>query len=149
VGYQRDPLSPRFDAAAAKFVTRALAANGRWVETAVAPPTERLIRWALARGFDPLRIRYTGRGSGIESQYEAAFRRAVYWDHRVYLWARPSRRVDGQRVYNPERVCAVEFRWARRTSVGRVARIRVFRVDAATGQLARAAGQSAMLRHTA
>src|SRR5271155_782098 len=87
VGYQRDELSPRFDAAAARFVTRALAADGKWVETAVAPPSERLVQWAVARGVDPLRIRYTGRGSGIESMYEAAFRSGGVWDERGYLWA--------------------------------------------------------------
>jgi len=132
VGYQRDELSPRFDAAAGRFVTRALAADGKWVETAVAPPSERLVRWAVARGTDPLRIRYTGRGSGIESMYEAAFRRAVFFDRRVYLWARPSQVVDGVRVRNPDRVVAVEFRWARRSSLGRVARIRTHPVESAS-----------------
>jgi hypothetical protein len=131
VTFQRDPLSVRFDAAAGKFVTRALEADGKWVETTVVPPSDRLLAWASARDLDPLRIRYTGRGSGIETQHEAAFRRACYYDIRIYLWARPDRWEDGVHVRNPGRV-ALEFKWSRRTATGRVARARVHPVKSAS-----------------
>jgi len=128
----RDPLSPRFDAAAARFVTRAIAAKGRPVTTAVARPSERIVGQLVARGADPLLLQYTGRASGIETAYEAAFRRAVFYDIRVYLWARPTRSVDGERVRNPERLVAVQFRWRGRTAQGRVAEIRTWPVEAAS-----------------
>jgi hypothetical protein len=132
--YGRDPLSVRYDGAASKFVTRAVAAQGAWVETTVAPPSQRIIAWAVARGIDPFIVRYTGRGSGIENQHEAAFRRACYWDRRVYLWARPTRTgQDGQRARNPERVAALEFRWGRRTAAGRMAKVRTHPVGSRSG----------------
>jgi hypothetical protein len=132
-GAGRDPLSARFDVAAGKFVTRIIAARGQWVATTVAPPSDRIMAWALARGIDPLRLRHTGRASGIENMHEAAFRRAVYWDRRVYLWARPPLRDSGgERVRNPDRVCAVVFRWRRRTAAGRVCEARAVPVDAAS-----------------
>lgn len=100
--------------------------------TAVARPSERIVGLLVARGIDPLLLQYTGRASGIETAYEAAFRRAVFHDLRVYLWARPSRRVDGERVRNPERLVAVQFRWRGRTAQGRVAEIRTWPVEAAS-----------------
>jgi len=131
----RDPLSARFDAAAGKFVSRALAAEGGWVETTVAPPSPKLMGWALARGIDPLLIRHTGPASGIENNFEAAFRRACYWDSRIYLWARPhaADRESGQRVRNPDRVAALEFRWGRRTAAGRMCKVRVHPLRAKSG----------------
>jgi hypothetical protein len=133
----RDPLSARYDVAAAKFVTRVLAAwdgrrNGGWVETTVVPLSQRMTAWAVARGIDPGMIRYTGRGSGIETLNEAAFRRAVYWDDRVYLWARPFEKVGGERARNPARVAALEFEWGRRTVAGRVARARAHPIVSAS-----------------
>lgn len=134
----RDPLSPRFDAAAGKFVTRVLAAwdggrNGGWVSTIVAPPSQRLMAWALERGVDPLRVIYTGRGSGIENTYEAAFRRAVFWDDRVYLWDKHGGSWSAQdRPRNPVRVCAVEFRWGQRTGGWRTARARAHSIGSAS-----------------
>ena len=136
--YQRDPLSARYDAAAERFVTRVLARwdggrNGRWTDTLVAQPSQRFLAWALARGTDPLRIIYTGRGSGIETVYQAAFRKAVYFDRRVYLWARPFEiGADGERVRNPERVAAVEFEWGRRTGGYRAARARAHSIRSAS-----------------
>jgi hypothetical protein len=132
VAYQRDPLSVRFDAAAARFVTRMLQSDGGWVETTVVPPSDRFVSWALARDLDPLLIRYTGRGSGIETGHEAAFRRAVFYDIRIYLWARPWRVDEDGPVRNPERTAAVEFRWARRTAAGRIARARSHPVASAS-----------------
>lgn len=136
---ERDPLSARYDQAAARFVSRVLAAwdgrarNGGWASTTVVEPSERVFRWALARGIDPLMIRYTGRGSGIENMHEAAFRKACYWDERIYLWARPSSRDgDGERLRNPARVAALEFRWERRTAAGRIARARAHPVESAS-----------------
>lgn len=136
---ERDPLSVRYDAAASRFVTRAVAANGRWVETTVAPPSQRVMAWALTRGIDPLLLQHTGPASGIESRHEAAFRRACYWDGRVYLWARPSAvdRETGERVRNPDRVAALEFRWGRRTVAGRSAKVRVHPVRSKSGYQAR------------
>jgi hypothetical protein len=131
-GAGRDPLSPRFDAAAGRFVSRAIAANGRPVRTAVARPSDRAVGQLLGRGIDPLLIRYTGRASGLETAYEAAFRRAVYWDVRVYLWARPTRYDDDGRVRNPERRVAVQFRWGRRSVAGRECEVRVWPVAAAS-----------------
>jgi hypothetical protein len=132
-GAGRDPLSVRYDPAAGRFVTRIIAARGGWVSTTVAPPSERIAAWAMSKGIDPFRVRYTGRASGIENQHEAAFRRAVYWDIRVYLWARPPQTdSDGERARNPERVCAVIFRWRRRTAAGRVCEARAVPVDAAS-----------------
>ncbi len=136
--YKRDELSPRFDAAAGRFVTRVLAAwdggrNGGWRDTLVAPPSRRFMAWALQRGTDPLRVIYTGRGSGIENQYEAAFRKAVFWDDRIYLWARPFEVDDDEvRVRNPDRVAAIEFRWGKRTGGYRVARARAHSIGSAS-----------------
>ena len=136
---ERDPLSARYDTAAARFVSRVLAAwdgrarNGGWAETVIVPPSERVMAWAARRGIDPLMIRYTGRGSGIENMHEAAFRKAVYWDERIYLWARPSERNgNGERARNPDRVAAIEFRWLRRTAAGRVARARAHPIESAS-----------------
>jgi hypothetical protein len=137
VTFSRDPLSVRFDAAAGRFVTRAIEADGKWVETTVVPPSDRLMAWAAARDIDPLRVRYTGRGSGIESQHEAAFRRACYYDIRIYLFARPGRMIDGAAERNPDRVAALEFKWARRTGLGRVARARTHPVKSASKWAAR------------
>jgi hypothetical protein len=129
---ERDPLSARWDAAAARFVTRVLAAEGGWVETAVAEPGPKVLAWARLRGIDPGMITYAGRGSGIETANERAFRRAVYYDLRIYLWARPyAMGPDGQ-VRNPERVAALKFRWGPRTARGRVARARSFPIASAS-----------------
>ena len=137
--YQRDPLSARYDAAAERFVTRVLGAwdgrarNGPWVETTLAPLTERAFRWALGKGIDPLRIIYTGRGSGIENANEAAFRKAVYYDLRVYLWERPYAEDEtGARVRNTARLAALEFTWTRRTAAGRIARARAHPIASAS-----------------
>lgn len=100
--------------------------------TAVTRPSDRIVGQLLGRGIDPLLIQYTGRASGIETAFEAAFRRAVFYDLRVYLWKRPPETVDGERVRNPERVVAVEFRWRGRTAAGRVAEIRTWPVEAAS-----------------
>jgi hypothetical protein len=143
-GYERDPLSVRFDAAAGRFVTRVLAAwdggrNGGWVDTLVAPPSERLIAWALARDIDALRIRYTGRGSGIETMYEAAFRRAVFYDDRIYLWDKHGGDWTARdRPQNPHRVAALEFTWGKRTGGYRRARARAHSVGSASRYAARA-----------
>jgi hypothetical protein len=137
----RSPLAVRYDPAAARFVTRILGAwdgrarDGRWVETTVTGPSARLIGWALSRGIDPERIRYTGRGSGIETANEAAFRQAVYFDGRVRLWDRSGSgwgEYDPGRPRNPGRVAALEFRWGRRTAAGRVARARAHPVESAS-----------------
>src|SRR5580658_10003191 len=111
-GFERDPLSVRYDPAARRFVGRVLGAwdggrNGGWVTTLVAAPSERAASWARALGIDVLRIRYTGRGSGIETMYEAAFRRACYWDDRVYLWDKHGGDWSARdRPVNPHRVAA-------------------------------------------
>jgi hypothetical protein len=126
---ERDPLSVRYDGAAGRFVSRCLEAKGQWVETTVAPPTARIVGWAMARGIDPFRIRYTGRGSGVENAHEAAFRRACYYDIRIYLWSRSEYGAGGQQLRNPERVAALEFRWGRRIVTGRVARARVHSIS--------------------
>jgi len=137
--YERDPLSVRYDGAAARFITRVLAAwdggrDGRWAQTAVAPPSERVTAWAMRRGIDPLMLRYTGQRSGVETLHEAAFRRACYHDMRVYLWALPSPHVQ---VRNPERLAALEFRWRGRTSAGRIAEARAHPVRSASRYAAR------------
>src|ERR1700677_3471342 len=51
----REPLSARFDAAAGKFVSRALAAEGGWVDRAVAPSAPQLMGGARARRQDGVR----------------------------------------------------------------------------------------------
>jgi hypothetical protein len=130
----RDPLSVRYDGAASRFVSRAVAADGKWVETTVAPPSQRIVGWALARGIDPMMLRHTGPASGIENLHEAAFRRACYWDDRVYLWDKHGgnwNRADRPR--NPHRVAALEFRWGRRTVAGRMAKVRVHPIRAKSG----------------
>jgi hypothetical protein len=129
---ERDPLSARWDGAAGRFVTRVIAADGRWAETVVAPLGPRVTAWALGQGIDPGMIFYAGRGSGIETASERAFRRAVYYDLRVYLWARPyAMGPDGQ-VRNPERVVALKFRWGPRTARGRVARAQAWPIASAS-----------------
>jgi hypothetical protein len=140
---QRDPLSIRYDGAASRFVTRVLAAwdggrNGRWVETTVSQPSQRVIAWALALGIDPFIVKYTGRGSGIENAHEAAFRRAVYYDLRVYLWDRSGHYgPGGEQLRNPGRVAALEFRWGRRTAAGHECRARAHPVASASRYAAR------------
>lgn len=135
---ERDPLSIRYDGAAARFVTRVLAGwhgerDGAWAVTTIAPPSQRVTAWALALGIDPLAVRYTGRGSGIENAHEAAFRRAVYYDIRVYLWDRSGHYGPGsQQLPNPARVAAVEFRWGRRTAAGHECRARAHPVRSAS-----------------
>jgi hypothetical protein len=143
-GFERDPLSVRYDPAARRFVGRVLGAwdggrNGGWVTTLVAAPSERASAWARALGIDVLRIRYTGRGSGIETMYEAAFRKAVFFDRRIYLWARPYEEDgDGERVRNPDREAALEFRWGKRTGGYRQARARAHSIRSASRYAARA-----------
>jgi len=132
---ERDPLSARWDATAAKFVTRVLAANGAWVETVIVAPGPRVTAWALARGIDPMMIFYKGRGSGIETAYERAFRRACYYDKRINLHEVPYRRDENERGHqarNPDRVAALKFRWGPRTARGRIARAQAFPVAAAS-----------------
>ena len=137
----RDPLAVRYDPAAGRFVTRVLGAwdgrskDGRWVETTVTELSARMMAWAIGRGIDPGRIRYTGRGSGIETHNQAAFRQAVYFDERVRLWDRSGSgwgEYDPERPRNPGRVAALEFRWGRRTAAGRVARARAHPIESAS-----------------
>ena len=137
----RDPLAVRYDPAAARFVTRVLAAwdgrarDGQWAETTVAELSPRAFAWAMRRGIDPARIRYTGRGSGIETANQAAFRQACYFDERVRLWDRSGSgwgEYDPARPRNPGRVAALEFRWGRRTAAGRIARARAHPIESAS-----------------
>jgi hypothetical protein len=137
----RDPLAIRYDPAAGKFITRVLAAwdgesrNGGWVQTTVAPPSQRLMAWAASKGIDPLRIKYTGKGTGIENRWQAAFRQACYFDPRIRLWARHGSGwgpYDPDRPRNPDRVAAIEFRWGKRTGGWRVARARAHPVESAS-----------------
>jgi hypothetical protein len=143
-GFERDPLSVRYDPAARRFVGRVLGAwdggrNGGWVTTLVAAPSDRASAWARALGIDVLRIRYTGRGSGIETMYEAAFRRACYWDDRVYLWDKHGGDWSARdRPVNPHRVAALEFEWGKRTGGYRSARARAHSIRSASRYAARA-----------
>lgn len=134
MGYTRDPLSARYDAAASRVVSRAIAAGGM-IEVPVPPPTDKARAWAARRG-----ISLSGRAemiSGVEKSgqpgnelaYQAAFRRALYYEDRIYLWDKGGGRdvLTRRRMRNPARTHSLTFRWTqRRTAAGRIAQVQVF-----------------------
>ena len=125
--FERDPLSVRYDQAAERFAARAIAAKGGWVSTTLQPPGPKLAEWGLRHGIDVHMIRYTGspKSAGVvETLYQAAFRRAVYYTPRIYI-------RSGHRTH------ALKFRWGKRTALGRVAQARVFPVRPASDWAAR------------
>lgn len=120
MSYERDPLSPRYDKAAAGAVSKAIEAGGGGYVTTLADPSDRLVQWSIRRGVDPLALIYVApkgaraRGLGaVETEAQAAFRRACYYDPRIYL-------RSASRSYR------LVFRWGRRTARGREVRLRAY-----------------------
>lgn len=76
--YERDPLSVRYDAMAARFLARAAARPGRWVFEDVKRPTPgpRTAAWLREHG-----IMLSGADSGGLAAHERAFQRSLYWVH--------------------------------------------------------------------
>lgn len=131
MSYARDPLSARYDASASRVVDRAIAAGG-WIEVAVPAPTDKARAWAARRGIalgarsDPATgVEKSGQPAN-ELAYEAAFRRACYYEDRVYLWDKDGGRdmLTRRRLRNPARTHSLAFKWTqRRTRGGRIARV--------------------------
>lgn len=83
----RDPVSVQFDRAAARELTRARAAAGRWVTTRLADPTPRdHARWLASddidvTGPDPVTV-LPGRGVNARTRWCRAFVRSLYYMHK-------------------------------------------------------------------
>jgi hypothetical protein len=149
---ERDPLSARYDRAAQAAVTKAIRAGGGWVRVPVPRPGDKAIEWAARY----LGVNILGGGDGSwagkhgELAWMTAFRRACYWDDRIYLWARPAA-YDGDersartRIRNPARSHALKLEWEPRRVRAlvlrgrhvRVARLRVFSIRSASAYAAR------------
>ena len=131
--YERDPIAVRYDPCVGRQVGGPITAGGRWVEVTVPPPNQRIQAWARRAGIDLEIIRYFGSRAGqsrVETAYQTAFRRACYYEPRIYLWDYPGRE-PGPQVPNPRRTHALELRWGRRTAGGRVALLRVHPLNSA------------------
>src|SRR5258708_4255666 len=140
MGRERDPLSARYDSAAERFIGRAIEAKGAWVQTTLQPPSPKLAAWAMRRGIDVQRFAYVGSpksGGAVETAAQTAFRRACYWDDRIYLWDKSVGGGGKNRPRNPHRSQALKFRWGRRTVRGRIALARVFPVRSASSWAAK------------
>ena len=77
---RRDPLSEWFDDPAARLVQRAYASRGQWTGTYLSPPSPRARAAAVILGIWDL----GERDKWGEVRWVRAFKRAVYYQHRLY-----------------------------------------------------------------
>jgi hypothetical protein len=90
MGYQRDPVSEQFDAAAARLLNRAHARRGQWVGTYVKNPSPQWQAWARRRGMNLLGPDNAATKSGVKrnarTRWCRAFVRSVYYLHKHYYY---------------------------------------------------------------
>jgi hypothetical protein len=106
--WARDPLSERYDGAAARLVGQALAAKGTWVYANVARPRpgSRIAATLAAAG-----LVFDATDAGGLTAWERAYQRSVYW-------------VFNGGTGNPNEQYSLQREWGPRTRYGRLIGIR-------------------------
>jgi hypothetical protein len=100
----RDPLSEWFDPAALRLLDRAYAGKGHWTGVYLAPPSVPQRARAALLGFPDLT---RGRDKWGEVRWVRAFKRSVYWNHRMFGWSSGMRPGD----YRTSPIAATALTW--------------------------------------
>src|ERR1700684_1887652 len=106
-GKQRDPVSELFDAGARQLLTRAYAHPSAWTGTRVTYPSPAHVAYFAGMGIDVL-----GKDQWGRDRWDAAFIRAVYYQHR-WFYSQGRLRPQKRMVANDSR--AVRYEIGRRT----------------------------------
>lgn len=92
---RRDPVSIRFDEGARRFLARAYAHPGQWVNTRVADPLPWQVAYFAAQGINVL-----GRDQWGRPRWVAGFIRACHYQHK---WHYAKGRFQAERRTTPNR----------------------------------------------
>jgi hypothetical protein len=114
----RDPISIKFDPAAAKLLRSAIAANGGWAGTFLAQPSLQWWAWAQQQGID-----LYGYDRWGMDRWTRAFKRSVYYQFKWHYYETRGLVLAERRV-SPARSQAIIWESGRLSTRGRAVRIR-------------------------